>query len=408
MNFVKKHKDAVVYIATVLISIAFILVGNKLCSTNLGGVVSESRTEVAKVTKISDVILDEFSIGMEDNMVTKTIVFDAEIRSGTDKGKIISVSQTIDGMMVANPKDVEIGDKVVALYETMDGESWVWLFAEYYRVDGILWLCAAFFILLLIFGRKKGMNTIVSLVFTCLAVFAVFVPSVLSGKNIYVMSSIVCLFVIFMTVLIINGANKKTVCAAGGCLLGLAVTGILTVVMDRVLQLTGVVDQEAQFLLLLNENNPIDLRGVIFGAIIIGAMGAIMDVSMSISSALQEVSENMSDRTYAKLLKSGLNIGRDIMGTMANTLILAYIGSSLSIVLLLVANTGSLMNLFNREMIVVEVMQSLVGSLGILFTIPITSLLCASIYHGKKNDIAAAIPVAQTMEPVISKEQEQD
>lgn len=123
MSFLKKHKDAVVYIATVLFSILFVVVGYKLCSTDLGNVVAESRTEVAKVTKIVDVILDEFSIGMEDNMVTKTIIFDAEIRSGDDKGEIIQVSQTVDGMMVANPKDVEVGDKVIALYETMDGET---------------------------------------------------------------------------------------------------------------------------------------------------------------------------------------------------------------------------------------------------------------------------------------------
>lgn len=191
-------------------------------------------------------------------------------------------------------------------------------------------------------------------------------------------------------------------------------TGILTIIMDRVLQLTGVVDQEAQFLLLLNEDNPINLRGVIFGAIIIGAMGATIDVSMSISSALHKLSENMHDKTYAKLLKSGLNIGRDIMGTMANTLILAYIGSLLSIVLLLVTNTGSLLNLFNREMTVVEVMQALVGSLGILFTIPITSLLCASIYHEKKRDTIKALETTLTTEPTViakpiaSSEQKQD
>ena len=251
-------------------------------------------------------------------------------------------------------------------------------FRDFYGSGGFF-----FFFFLLLFGRKKGVNTIVSLVFTCLAIFAVFVPSILSGYNIYLSSAITCLFIIVMTLLIVVGATKKGLCAAVGCAGGIAVTAVLTTVMSKALQLTGLVDEQSLYITML-DNVQIDLKALLFGAIIVGAVGAVMDVSMSLSSSLLEVSEQMGEKkSFKKLFRSGMTIGRDIMGTMANTLILAYIGSSLSVVILLVASETSLMSLFNREMIVEEVMQALTGSFGILFTIPLTSLFAAFLYSRK-------------------------
>ena len=132
------------------------------------------------------------------------------------------------------------------------------------------------------------------------------------------------------------------------------------------------VDDDSLHLYLLNEDRPIDLKAIIFSAIIIGAIGAIMDVSVSIASSLKELQDQVEHVSFGMLLKSGITIGKDMMGTMANTLILAYIGSSLSVTLLLVAYSNSLLTLFNREMIVVEILNALVGSFGILLTIPLT------------------------------------
>lgn len=106
-----------------------------------------------------------------------------------------------------------------------------------------------------------------------------------------------------------------------------------------------------------------------------------MDVAMSISSSLWEVREQSEEISFHSLFRLGINIGQDVMGTMANTLILAYIGGSLSVVLLLSAYSTSLMYLMNMEMIVVEILQSLIGSFGILFAMPLTSFICAIIYQ---------------------------
>ena len=148
--------------------------------------------------------------------------------------------------------------------------------------------------------------------------------------------------------------------------------------MDGVLKLTGYVDENSIYLKQLNM--AIDLKAIIFAGILIGAVGAIMDVSIDIASSLSEVSSKMEKPSFGEIVKSGFNIGKDIMGTMTNTLILAYIGSSLSIVLLLTSSSHSLVYLFNLEMITVEILQAVVGSIGILTTIPLTSIIAAGLY----------------------------
>jgi len=233
---------------------------------------------------------------------------------------------------------------------------------------------------LLAFGGKKGFNTLLTLGLTCGAVFAVFIPSILSGQNIYLWSILVCLYSILTTLLILNGYNKKSLSAILGCFGGVLIAGGITIFMDGALSLTGVINDEAVYLSYLPTETPINLRAIIFAGIIIGAMGAIMDVAMSISSSLWEVKKNVRNIRPKALFRSGINIGKDIMGTMSNTLILAYIGSSLSMVLLLTVYDSSLLYLLNREMIIVEVLQALVGSFGILFSIPLTSFFSSLIY----------------------------
>ncbi|HCX64517.1 MAG TPA: YibE/F family protein, partial [Eubacteriaceae bacterium] len=235
------------------------------------------------------------------------------------------------------------------------------------------------------FGRKKGLTTLITLVLTGLVIFTVFVPSILAGMNIYAMAVVVCLYVIVTTLVILNGFNRKTLTAIFGCFSGILAAAAVMGLMDTSLHLTGMISDEAMYLTYLPLDHSIDLKAIIFSGMIIGAMGAVMDVAMSISSSLWEIKRNSRAIAAKGLFASGMAIGRDIMGTMANTLILAYIGSSLSTVLLLIVYDPSLMFLLNREMIIVEILQALVGSFGILFAVPLTALAAALIYTRKKQ-----------------------
>lgn len=366
-----KKKKIIIYALTIILSVAFIYFGRQIAMQ--GYPEWEDPAEEPMTVKITDIVSE--TVNAEETV----IVFEAKVLDGELKGETITADQTIYANYYPQQEPVSVGDRVLVFANTYT-EGMDWSMLEYYRSDSILILGIVFAAIILVFGRIKGVNTLISLLFTVLAVFAVFVPSVLSGQNIYLWSIITCIYTIVMTMLLINGADKKSFAAGMGCFLGVAIAGILTLIMDKILMLTGMLNEDTLYLQMIQTQTPIDLKGIIFAAIIIGAMGAIMDVAMDISSSLNELRTNIPDISSRKLIQSGFNIGRDVMGTMANTLVLAYIGSSLSTTLLLVAYNVTFVELMNMELIVVELLQALVGSIGMLMAIPMTSFICAAIY----------------------------
>ena len=384
----KKHAP---YIITVIISILFIFLGGKIASSGmqLFDRIYQDDCEAATVTGIiarqsASQEIDGVILGGGVN-----IIFAAELNSGNDKGKMVTAVQNCDPDSPFEIREVKTGDKVLLTknFSNPDGEYLI--MGEHIRTDTLAVLAAVFFILLLVFGKIKGINTLLSLVFTCLSIFAVFIPAVLSGKNIYFWSILICLYIIIMTLILVNGFNRLSLCAAIGCFSGILASGALYFVSDRFLQLTGMVNEDSLYLKFLLDDKTIDLKAIVFAAIIIGAVGAIMDVSVSMAASLHEIKMSVPDSTPYSLMRSGITIGRDIMGTMSNTLILAYVGSSLSVTLLLIAYSSSWLALLNREMIVIEILQALIGSIGLMLTIPLTSLVCAVIYcRGKHTENA--------------------
>lgn len=278
------------------------------------------------------------------------------------------------------PREAREGDRVM-LGMTAAG---TWSFIDYVRIYQIMILGGVFMVLLIIFGRVKGFNSILSLGLTCTAIFAVFIPSIISGMNIYLSSIIVCVYSIVTTLFIINGINRKSLAAVSGCLGGVIIAGLLTLIMNASMELTGITQNESIHLLTLFET-PIDLNAIIFAGIIIGATGAIMDIAISISSALWEIKAQAPQTSFRDMFKSGINIGKDIMGSSINTLVLAYIGSSLTVILILLGWGVSLFRLANRELVIVELLQAIAGSFGIFFAMPLTAIICAALYTRSGN-----------------------
>ncbi len=391
MNGKKKFdvKKAIVWVLTVMISLSIIFIGNKVVMKDAQIFMSaDTNTVRAEVIEVIDSESDILDLGA-DAMVENTIVgFRCEIETGDEAGDVVEAVQVIDGMYAGSQytKPVEVGDKIMMMYsdnERADGSPWQ--FSDYYRMDKIFILIAVFMFAILLIGRWKGVNTLLSLAFTFCFVFLVFVPAVMAGYNAYVWSIITCVFTIVMTLLLINSTSKKTCATIIGCVAGTIIAAVGTLIMTRVMALTGFIDEHSYYLTMLDTPTPIDLRGVIFAAIIIGAVGAIMDVAMDIASSLYELSEHVPDINFTKLCKSGMAIGRDIMGTMANTLVLAYIGSSLSCIMILLTFATSMMDLLNREVIIVELMTAVLGSLAILLTAPCTVVTCGVLYLRKKK-----------------------
>ena len=380
-------KIKITYLLTILISVIILFVGHKIAAKDMIKMQNHSQEIVkAKVLKIFGREEDLLKItDTEDDEASPLvkggrIIFEAKITDGFRKGEVVSAFQSMQGFLPGSQK--EVYENAPILLILINDE---WNFNGYNRINALLILGSLFVFFLILFGGKKGVNTIISLSLTCTSIFAVLIPSILSGKNIYLMSIIICIYIISMVILIVIGYNKKALAAITGCAGGVIIAGLIAVIMDKALYLTGIVDADSLYLLNLPGGIDLNLRAIIFSGILIGAMGAIMDVAISIASSLWEIKEKAVSISFKELFTSGVTIGKDIMGSMADTLILAYIGSSLSIVLVLALYSGSLLGLFNSEMIAVEILQAMAGSLGILFAMPLTAFFSSFIYLRVKN-----------------------
>ena len=193
-----------------------------------------------------------------------------------------------------------------------------------------------------------------------------------------------CIYSTVVTLLLVLGNSKKSYGAIGGAIASLLLTGIVLVTLDRILGLTGMYDGET--FTIVNIFEGVDMRALLFASILIGSVGAIMDVATSIASSLSEI-QTVGKRSFRENIKSGFNIGRDTLGTMLNTLILAYIGGYLSTVLFFSITTSSFIQLLNEERIIVEFLRAIVGSLGIFLAIPLTTVICAFLFNKKEKSL---------------------
>ena len=370
-------------VITTVLSIIFIIIGSVICDYN-APVTTDEELEHATVI---DVITEKTTPGIAGKDCT-TVIFKAEVTTGEFEGKIYNMTQLLDEMSPPVPQRVEPGDDILVLYSEPENPSSLisgWSFAGANNLTGVIWLVIGFLALILIIGRGKGISTIISLVLTVMAVFLVYIPSILLGHNIYVSTIVITLFVILSSLCILNAWNKKTLCAVVGNAGGIFASGILAYLINNAFHITGILDQDYLFLTMLEGGVSINLPALIWGGILVGSLGAIMDVSMSISSAMFELSEQMYEPSYKKLVISGMNIGKDAIGTMTNTLILAYVGGSMATILLFTAYTQDFTILLNYEMLLVEIIQASVGSIGILLAVPITVLFSARVFLKNKS-----------------------
>jgi len=380
MRLFRKYPTAIVW----FLSAIFLLVGNMVASQGMDTFTADDEFAVSTAVVTEIIERDDWQLEMGSGFFIDNtqITFSARITSGDARGQVVIVDQHIDGMLITPVKEVEVGARVLIFDDYFLGR---YTFIDFVRINYIIILGGVFFVLMVLFGGLKGLNSIVALGFTCAAIFFVLIPAILGGRNIYAAALIVCVYIIASTLLAVIGPNRKAVSAMLGCLGGVLLAALLMLFMDVILNLTGVVDQDSQFLLTLPIDTPLSLSAVVFAGVIIGAVGAIMDVAMSISSSLWEVNLAGENMSFRAVYRSGLNIGRDILGTMLNTLILAYIGSALSLILLLTfySQGTSLLELFNREMIAVELLRALIGSFGIFLAVPLTSGICGLLYTGR-------------------------
>ncbi|MFP4660770.1 MAG: YibE/F family protein [Halanaerobiales bacterium] len=301
-------------------------------------------------------------------------IAEVEITTGPYKDKTV----TINNLYVENREHLNIileeGMRVIVGVDHLE-EGAEFFLQDVSRDRGLLYLVLGFVILLLLVGRFKGLKTLISLLFTGLVIVKVMFPLLLQGYSPIIVAVLSAIVIIVFIFLVIGGFNHKSLAAIIGTSVGVIVAGILAYILGEISYLTGFSTGEAQILLSGDFN--IDIRGLLFAGIIIGSLGAITDVAMSIASTTVEIIEANPLISSRDLMISSFNVGRDIMGTMSNTLILAYVGGSMHLLLALMRFEISWLRIINTDMIATEVVRGLAGSIGLIVSIPVTALVAA-------------------------------
>jgi len=260
--------------------------------------------------------------------------------------------------------------------------------AQYYRSRYLLFLMLVFAGLLILVGGTKGLRAISGLFISVLAMLFVLIPGLAKGFNPLLAALIVSGVVALITFLIIGGISKKSIAGTIGTFGGLLACGLLALYCNQILKFTGLDINFGHMKLGRNlwqyevaEGFRWDHRGILTAGMVIGSLGAMMDVAMAISSTVTEVKKANPEISVKYAISSGLNVGRDIMGTMANTLIFAYIGADMTIMIMPGLNYpdfGHLhpfLKLLNEEAPAVEITQALLGTIGLVLAIPITAVV---------------------------------
>lgn len=277
------------------------------------------------------------------------------------------------------------GDKVY-VYTTFENEKIVATEIAYRdNTKYLITTITLFIITVILIGGIKGIKSLISLIITIGLIFYVLVPQIMLGKKPLLITTLLSIVIIIISFIIIAGFSKKSLSAMLGTVGGILVAGAFAIIFGNIMHLTGMVEETGLLAGLSDAAKNFDFRGMLFSGIIIGALGACMDVGMSISSALYELKTEKNEMTTKGLIKSGMNIGKDMIGTMTNTLILAYTGGALITILIFALGDLDLYEMLNKEILLEEIIRSIAGSIGLICTIPLTTLASGILMGSMKK-----------------------
>jgi uncharacterized membrane protein len=296
------------------------------------------------------------------------------LKEGIFEGKDIIVEHYINNASIYKMK-VNIGDDVLAFIEWNDKQEVVsGSIKDYSRDRYLSYLGYAFLGLVIIIGGLRGIKSIITLAGTVLMIVKVFMPLIMKGYSPILIAIGVCILITVMTFVIIGGINDKTISAILGTIGGVMIAGMIALIIGNLTHLTGLPDGDVEELAYISKGSTFDYKGLLFAGIIMGALGAVMDVSMSIASSMYEIRQANPKLSTFAIIKAGMNIGKDIMGTMTNTLILAYTGDSIHLMLLFFICKTPITAIFNQNGVASEIVRALSGTIGLLTTIPVTAI----------------------------------
>ncbi len=326
----------------------------------------------ARVLSVAETTVDE-----QEYFTTVEQEILVELTSGPFAGKEITIINIFFEGDPVYDFILEEGQEVIVVTLGPEGNFEQAHVQDLARDRGVYYLLGVFALALLLVGRLKGLKTLVTLAVTIFLVFQFLLPLLLLGYSPIPLAVVMASLAITFTLFVIGGLNMKSLVATIGTISGVIIAGLMAFWAGSISSLTGFGTHEAQMLYFLDQS--IDFRGLLFAGIIIGSLGAITDIGMSVASAADEIRQANPDITDRELFKRSLNVGQDIMGTMANTLIMAYVGAATPMLLLVMGYEMDWLKIVNMDLIATEFVRGAAGSIGLIAAVPITAFLAARL-----------------------------
>jgi uncharacterized membrane protein len=295
----------------------------------------------------------------------------ARIRTGPHRGETVDLQPAVYG------RRVEPGDRVILALVGGDDPGAGWYFEDFARRRPMLLLALIFAAGVALLGRWRGLFSLVGLGFSLVLLVRFVLPSILEGHNPVAVAVVGAAAIMFVALYLAHGFNVRTTSAVAGTVASLLLIGILSGLFVEATQLTGLASEEGEFLRALAGN--IDLHGLLLGGIVIGSLGVLDDVTVTQASAVWELSLANTTYGFRQLYGAAIRIGRDHIASTVNTLVLAYAGASLPLLVLFTLSNRPLGNVLTGEIIAEEVVRTLVGSVGLVAAVPITTALTAFV-----------------------------
>ena len=310
-----------------------------------------------------------------------------DVLSGQYAGEQLLVKNFV-GPLYGVP--VQLHDEVALIISTYsDGQHMATVF-EYNRIPALMIVLGLFFLVTVLVGRKTGLKSLLALVLTVLCLFTILLPLLLRGAPTLPTVFLVCVYITVVSFVILGGVQRKSLCAMLGTVAGTGLALLFALLAQKLCRVDGLRISEVEPLLQLRQSGtPIGLRGLLVAGVVISALGAVMDVAMSIASALEEVHAANPELGFGRLFRSGMNIGQDLVGTMTNTLILAFLGNSFTLILYLFSLGLSRYQLLPSAYLAIETISGVSSSIGMILAIPLTAAVSALwLSRDKKREAA--------------------
>ena len=375
---VKKHINSkkIIILMALMIGFVFLLIKcNHIEKVSLISTEGQSY-EKAVVTKITK---DNLA---EDGNRYGNQELEVEIKSGSLKGENLEAINPNGTLFGA---ECEVGTSVIVIVSSSEDTNVVTVYSKD-RTNAIYMFILIFTAIVCIIGGKKGIKAILSLAFTFVCIVYIMFPLVYKGNSPVLITILICVVTTIVTIGMLGGVSKKTVSAIIGTTFGVVISGISALAFGEFAGITGYNVSDIETLNYVAQNTSIKIGQLLFSGIIIASLGAVMDVGMSISSTICEIKETNPGMQAKQLFISGIHVGRDMMGTMTNTIILAFVGSSLSSLMTNYAYDLSYNQLINSYSIGIEIMQGLSGSLGVVLTVPFTAAISSLLITSKRKE----------------------